>query len=274
MSKTEGKNPHKFTEEWISVSDLEVDPNIQRTKMDWPKVERIKANYNPSALGVITVSRRNRVTNIVLDGMHRRQVVSELTDGAGKVLCHVFTDLSPAEEAQMFLDLNYGNQPNILDKFRVRIIAGDEVAIAVNQLTHAYGWSVQPGTGNGIIQAVKALEEIYNRSIKYEYEPNLLQQVLLVVTRAWGNTQAGAHAVFLRGLSHFLAEHGDKIDLDNLAKRLETYDGGPTTLMTNAKALQASKRNRPPMAVAEILTEVYNKGRARKSELPPWRRRS
>jgi hypothetical protein len=273
MAKTEDIPQHDFTEEWISVGDLEHDPAIQRTKMDWNKVERIKKNFNPSALGVLTVSRRNRVSAIVLDGMHRKQAVSELTDGSGKVLCHVFTGLSRAEEAQMFLDLNAGNQPNILDKFKVRIIAGDEVAIAVNDLTHAYGWTVTPGSGHGIIQAVKALEEIYNRSIKFELEPNLLQQVLLVITRAWGNTQEGAQAVLMRGLAYFLFEHGDKIDLDSLSKRLETYEGGPVTLRANAKQLQASKRNRPPMAVAEILTEIYNKGRG-KTQLPPWRRRS
>src|SRR6188474_1918763 len=130
---------HNFVEEWISVGDLEVDPGIQRAHLDLRKIERMVANFNPAALGVITVSQRNRLTKIVLDGMHRRQTVSLVTDNTGKLLCHVFKGLTRAEEAQMFLDLNNGNPVSLLDKFAVRLVAEDPVALEIDKMTKAYG---------------------------------------------------------------------------------------------------------------------------------------
>lgn len=173
----------------------------------------------------------------------------------------------------MFLDLNYGNQPSLLDKFRVRIVAGDEVAIAVDQITKSYMWKVTPGSGDGYIQAVGALEEIYRRSVQYEYEPNLLAETLRVLTKAWGNTADASNAVLFKGLAAFLGEHGSLIDTDSLIHRLQTYEGGPMALIANAKQLQATMRNRPAMAVAIVLTEVYNKSRS-KNAVRPWSRRS
>lgn len=263
-----------FTEEWIPVSELEVDPEVQRHHLDYKKIERIKKYFNPGAVGLITVSRRNRVTNIVLDGMHRKTVVTELTDGTGKMLARVFTGLTRAEEAQMFLDLNYGNQPNVLDKFRMRIIAGDEVAIQIAEIVQGYGWTIAYANTNGHLQAVKSLERIYTTSVRQEKDPNILQLTIMVVTRAWGLERQGAQAVILDGLAAFLSEHGSNVDLDSLSKRLKNYKGGPHAFHVNAQALAGLKTIRVSMAVADLLTDLYNSGRAARSALPPWRRRS
>lgn len=274
MSSETALNPQDFTEEWIPVGDLEVDPEVQRHHLDYKKVERIKRFFNPGAVGLITVSRRNRVTNIVLDGMHRKTVVAELTDGAGKMLARVFTGLSRAEEAQMFLDLNYGNQPNVLDKFRMRIIAGDQVAIQIADLVRAYGWTIAYNNTDGNLQAVKSLERIYTNSVRLERDPNILQLTMLVVTRAWGLERAGGQAVILDGLAAFLSEHTSLVDLDSLAKRLKNYKGGPSAFHVNATALAQLKTIRVSMAVADLLTDLYNSGRSDRNSLPPWRRRS
>ena len=264
----------EFTEEWIPVSELEVDPEVQRHHLDYKKIERIKRNFNPGAVGLITVSRRNRVTNIVLDGMHRKNVVAQLTDGQGKMLARVFTGLTRAEEAQMFLDLNYGNQPNILDKFRMRIIAGDQVAIQIADMVRAYGWTINYNNTDGNLQAVKSLERIYTNSVRQEKDPNILQLTIMVVTRAWGLERAGAQAVILDGVAAFLSEHTSNVDIDSLVKRLKNYKGGPQAFHVNATALAALKTIRVSMAVADLLTDLYNSGRSERNALPPWRRRS
>jgi hypothetical protein len=262
----------KFTEEWILVGDLEIDREVQRNNIDLKKVERIKANYNPGALGVITCSRRNKVTTVVLDGQHRVQVVKELTDNEGEVLCHVFSGLTLAEEAQMFLDLNAGNQPSLLEKFRVRVVAGDEGAIDITNMVKSYGWTIGPSTQNGTLQCVGALESIYRLSKKLEFEPDLLQAVIMTITRAWGTDRDGGNAVLLQGLAFLISEHGSLLDLKRLETCLKSYQGGPMGLHTDAVQLAALRKMRVAMAVAEQVTEAYNKGRKNKL-LPPWRRR-
>jgi len=264
---------YNFTEEWIPVSELEIDRAVQRSSFDRGKVERFKRNFNPAALGVITVSRRNKVTLIIIDGMHRTQTVKELSTNEGKILCHVFTGLTKAEEAQMFLDLNAGTQPTVMDKFRVSITAENERSIAIEKLCHAYGWSINPSRNKGNIQAVTTLERIYKLSEKIEAEPNLLQVVLLCITHAWGLDPDGSKAVIMEGIAALVAEHGSNLDLDVLQRKLQNYPGGPTGLHTDAVALANMRRGRVTMAVAERLTDEYNKGRKSKG-LSPWRRRS
>lgn len=262
-----------FTEEWIPVSELDIDRAVQRSSFDKHKVERFKRNFNPAALGVITVSRRNAITLVIIDGMHRTETVRQLTTNEGKILCHVFSGLTRAEEAQMFLDLNAGTQPTMLDKFRVRLTAEDSVAIKIHEMAHAYGWTVSAVQGNGTIQCVQALERIHKLSEKLEAEPSLLQVTLMCVTHAWGQSKAGVKAVILEGIAALAGEHGSNLDLDVLQRKLRDYPGGPLGLHTDAVTLASMRRGKVSMAVAERLTDEYNKGRKTKV-LHPWRRRS
>jgi hypothetical protein len=263
-------NGQTFTEEWISVGDLEVDNRVQRDHLDLRKVERIKANFNPGALGILTVSRRNRVTNIVLDGMHRKQAVAELTDGMGKMLCHVFTGLTLAEEAQMFLDLNAGSQPNLLDKFKARLWAEDPVAVDINRILRGYGWDLGPTKRQGSIAAPGAIERIYRRSLLREEEPNALQMAVLTVTRAWGTGEPGAvRGELLEGIAAMYSRYGDKLDVDTLIKVLGRYKGGPVNVYADAQQLAALKKTSMSMAVAERVVDEYNKGRKSRS-LTQW----
>lgn len=261
-----------FQEEYLLVGDLEIDRTVQRSNLDLKKVERIKAKFNPGALGVITVSRRNAVTVVVLDGQHRVQAVKELTDNQGEILCHVFDKLSVEEEAQMFLDLNAGNQPSVLDKFRVREVAGDEAALNIASMARSYGWIINSSAQNGHLQCVGALESIYRNSLAMEAEPNLVQATIMVVTRAWGLDRNGVNAVILQGLAALIGEHGSNLDLSRLEGALKRYPGGPIGLHTDATQLAALKKTRVSMAVAEQVTETYNKGLKNKT-LSAWRRR-
>lgn len=272
MSDKKAVKEAKFTEEMIPVGDLQVDPNIQRYALSMKKVEHIVRHFNPAALGVATVSRRNRVTNILLDGWTRRQAVAEVTDGRGELLCHVFEGLTRAEEAQMFLDLNAGNQPNLLEKFRARLITEDPVAVGINDIARSYGWSVGPAAGNSTIQAIGALERIYRRSEAAELEPNALQMAILVVTRAWGTDKHSVQAVILEGLAALWSEYTSDLDVDRLVHKLTTYPGGSLGLHTDATAMASLRRGQVSMAVAELVSDEYNKGKQSK-KLPPWRKK-
>jgi len=266
-------NEAKFTEEWLSVGDLTIDRSVQRDHLDLGKVERIVKRFNPSALGIITVSQRNAVTYIVLDGMHRTQAVKELTDNTGKVLCHVFHDLTRKDEAQMFLDLNDGTQPTLIDKYQKRLITEDPTAVGIEELLHSYNFEIGNNNQNGFINAVGAVERVYLKSLKMEAEPNLLQLVLISITHAWGNNRDGAVSSILEGLGAFFAVHGASVDLDRFKRKLELYKGGPLGLLTDARGLAAIRKGKVSMAVAELLTDEYNKG-AKTKFLAAWKQRS
>lgn len=259
-----------FTEEWIAVKDMDVDPSIQRFGLDLKKVSRMVKNFNEAALGVVVVSRRDPVTQIILDGWHRHQTVKEVTENGGKMLAHVFEGLTRAQEAQLFLDLNAGNQPSLLEKFKARLIAEDPVAVGIDEITRSYTWTVGPNHGD--ISCIGALERIYLRSEAAEYEPNLLQVALLVVTRAWGREYGGVQAPILEGIASLYAVHTSILDLDRLVTKLQAYPGGPVGLQSDARTLASVRRGKLSMSVAELVTDEYNKGKTSKA-LPPWRKR-
>lgn len=264
-----------YKTEDLKVAELIVDHKVQRAHMKLSKVERIKRDFNRGALGVIVVSRRADGDQIVLDGMHRVQAVKELTDATGVVPCHVFEGLSLKEEAKMFLDLNMGDRPTAIDKFKVSVIMGDPQSAKIDELVQAYGWEVNPSPGVGHIQAIQALEQLYRLSEKLEADPHLIQMLLLVVTRAWGLDRFGTQAAMVAGLGRFLAEYGSQIDVDRLVEKLKNYPGGPQTLLAEATQVANVRRMKTSMAVADQVTGAYNRGlRSEAAKLPEWRHRS
>ena len=262
-----------YTTEWLPAGSIEIDHSVQRTALDQNKIERFKKKFNPAALGIITVSRRNAVTNVAVDGMHRTRVVVELFGPDEKILCHVFHGLTRAEEAQMFLDLNAGTQPSLLDKFKVRLTAEDPIAVEIDKLTKAYGWTIQGGVAKGVIQAVGALERIYRKSLKIDAEPNLLLVSVMCATHAWGNDPLGVQATILEGIAAVAEEYGSVMDLEILQRKLRNYAGGPAGLHTDAVQMASIRKGRVTMGVAERLVDEYNKGRQKKT-LHTWRRRA
>jgi hypothetical protein len=265
-----------FTTVRMSVKDLEVDTKVQREIHSARKVDDIIKNFNPAALGVITVSKRNAVTYIILDGWHRWSAVRALTDNAGELLCNVFEGLTLEEEAQLCLDLNATNQFNAMDKFRQRLITGEPVAAGMDKTTKAYGWVIQRQGGNGTLQCVQALERVWRRSEAAGWDPNVLQDVVMVLNRAWGNDKAAGSAMIIEALAAFLTEYDGKIDFDRLYSRLSQYPGGPSALLNDAETIAAARRMRVPMAVADQITDHYNRnptGPGLKTRaLPAWRR--
>lgn len=261
-----------FTEEYLPVSDLIIDRDVQRSFLNIRRVEHMVLHYNPAALGVITVSRRNAATNAVVDGMHRVETIRRVTTNAGEVLCHVFTNLTKAEEAQMFLDLNFKGDPSLTDRFRVRIIADDPDAKYIDKITRAYGWVISPTGGKGKINAVGTVEKILKAGRRIEFEPELLQATLMVASHAWGNDEDAVRATLLEGVAAVIVEYQSALDLKRLEERLKYYTGGPHQLYLDGKQFAASRKiGRVSMGVAERIVDDYNTGMKTRA-LTPWRK--
>lgn len=252
----------------VSAAEMEIDTHLQRDHLDERKVDRIVRDYNPDALGIITVSQRNRVTKIILDGWHRQVATLRKFDGGGELLTRVFTGLSPKEEAILFLLLNSGNQPNLLDKYRINLVAEDPTAVGIDNIVKQFGLVVGP-PGKGNIQCVGALRKVYTMSLKGEYDPNLLDLALRAATSAWGSDSQGLQAVMVEGIALFLAKHGEKLDYQRVITRLRDFTGGPGGLHNKARANAANRGMRLPHSVADLLTDQYNRGLGSR-KLPVW----
>lgn len=265
---------NKYSEEEIGVGALTIDHKVQRAAIDMAKVQNIVSNYNPDAIGVITVSRRDEDNQVVLDGWHRVEAVRRLTDNQGTVPARVFEGLTLQEEASMFLALNTTNQPKLYDRWNVRVTEGDPIAVEVTETLRHFGWKPNNQQADGSMCAIGSLERIYLLSEKAQVEPNLVHATIMVLTKAWGHNRFAVVAPIFEGVGRLIAEHGSKLDLTNLIAALKEYKGGPQSLHQEARVLANLRNVRIAMAVADQLTERYNKGKkSEKNQLPAWRHR-
>lgn len=259
----------RSTVEMVDVSKLEIDPKMQRDHLDIRKIERIKRDYNPDALGIITASKRNAVETVILDGGHRWRATVEVTENQGKLLTRVFTGLTRQEEAVLFLLLNSGNQPNLLDKFRINLVAENPIAVGIDNIVKQFGLGVGPAGNDNMVQCVGAMRRVYIMSLKGEYDPNLLDLSLRAITNAWGRDSQGTQAVIIEGIALFLAKNSANVDFARTSDRLKVFPGGAMGLHAKARANAANRGMRMPHSVADLVTDIYNKG-LNSRKLPVW----
>lgn len=262
MSKT------TYVIETIPANKLEVDRRVQRDELNDRKVRQIEADFNPDALGVITVSRRKDRGLYIVDGWHRVEA-AKLKDPEYPLVCHVFEGLTVPEEALMFLALNNRTAVSMLEKYKVLLSAEDEDALMIEKITTEHGWKVHPQPAPGHIQAIGALYRIHAASQKMEAQPHLLEATLIVITRAWNNDQAASQAVILEGIARVFAAYPGKVIVSVLFEKLRDLKGGPRDLHTRARALADTRNGRVTNAVAELVVDAYNKN-ARGRALPVW----
>lgn len=266
------------TVEEIPVEDLEIDPKLQRP-LDKNKVNRMFKKFTPNGVGTLAVSRRIKPTsNIVIDGQHRREVLRlKLPEGGPKVVrCEVFTGLSKAQEATLFLVLNDATKPRAVDQFRLAVEAEDPTAVAVNNLLNAYGFELAtyPRTGN--IAAVDVMRRIYVKSEKSGFEPNTLQLTLLIIERSWDGVPGSAAGIMMDAISAMINEYGDKLDIAEFVARLRDHKA--EDLIFEGRHHAKVKNVMPSMGLAEVLVGKYNvdsRGHRRqgKARLWDWGRR-
>lgn len=261
----------KFKEEKLKVATLETDPRVQRP-LNAKRVEAMVKNFSYAGLGVLAVSRRNAVTDVLIDGQHRKEALLRVSDGQGEALCHVYEGLSLADEAELFLLLNNSSKPNLIDKHLVSVTAGEEMAVDIERLVAEYGWKVSALGGPASITAIGSLQKIWRFSERVEADPHLITMALLAVTRAWGTQYAGVRGVILEGLAAMFNEYKDRLDLDRLVRTMKGTEDGPQGLHDRAQFYSKQERITMPMAVARLLVAQYNVG-AKTKALEGWRRR-
>lgn len=257
----------------VPVKDLIVDPQVQRAFLNMNKVERMMAKYNPLALGRALVSKRPDGSQVVLDGMHRRELQHRMFGDTATLPVEQYTGLTREQEAQLFLDRNAGDKPNTIDRYKVGLVAGIEKIVEIDKLVHAYGWTVSPFGGTGNLSCVVALQNLWDFSVKEEKQPNLVQMALSIITKAWGTDAQGGQGHLITGIGRVVGEYGDQLSVDVLIDRLRNYSGGPVALSATARQYASMRKQALPMAVAELLVEAYNKGLGTKTQLRKWNKR-
>lgn len=259
----------------VSLSDLTTNDVTQRVEgVDRRRVDRMASEFDPTALGVIVVSHREDGSMKVLDGMHRITAAGK-AGYSRKVDALVFTGLTRAEEAELFLRYNTKKDPSALSKFKARVTANDPVAVDIDRIVREAGlYFSRGGRGQesnvGAVGAVVQLEAAYTSCSGVKPKgayPGVLTDVLTVLVEAWGKDPASVDALLISGMAKVLGVYGDQVDLDRMVTSLSAM--APGLLKSKARGRAEVVRTRVADMVAWFIVDQYNRGK-RKGNLPAW----
>jgi len=246
----------------VAVSTLNIDPAIQR-QLDRRRVERIANDLNVDAIGVITVSQREGGSLFVVDGMHRVEAL-KLAGGEGEsVDARVFTGLTIAEEAGLFIRLNTMKTPQAFDLFKARIVEEEPVAVAIRDMLAEHGWRLSSNGKKGDFVAVAAIERVYR------LDPEIASQVISVITRLWGSDPDGVDGRIVEGFGALFNRYRAALNADELVTRVSREIGNPGKLLGLGRDYRAIHGKTLTRSIASVLLDRYNKNRKTKA-LPPW----
>ncbi len=263
--------------ETLKTADLTIDPEVQRA-LRKARVEELAREFDPEALGVLTGNRRADGTVVIVDGQHRWAAAKEVGHPSLKV--QVYQGLSRSDEAALFRKRNNTKIVSIIDRFRVRLIEEEPVAVEIMKYLADNGWhiAVARKTYSGAFASVGAIEWVYygaNRS--KEPTPWAARQTIEVLTAAWGTQAETMAAPLIRGMGTFLVRYSDanengsehQVDLTKLIHQMQKYPGGPIKMAADASFTAQTRRMPTADAVASILTNEYNWKRT-VNRLPEW----
>lgn len=259
--------------ELVKLEDTFV-PTAERGKqrvegIDEKRVAHIAENFNPDALGVFIISRRTSGALAVLDGAHRRSAAIRV--GLKRpVRAIVFTGLSSQEEAKLFLDYNTKKDPSAVSKFLAKVASGDRGSINVYRIAIGNNWRISNQKGRRNILAVAALQSVYvdgAKSLPTGEYPELLDQVLKIITEAWGYDEDSVNRSIISGVGQVLGRYGEAVESAGLVRAANHFT--PIGLLAAARNVHEYQGSTLAAAVASILVGRYNK-RRRVNQIPDW----
>lgn len=263
MSKPDDSNrlPHKGRLEWVRVSEVKIEDEAQREKINFAFVNKlVNEGVDPDKLGFPLLSKRADGTYRVIDGMHRIEALKEAGFGDSLVQCEVIVDLTLEQEAAMFLSRNNRLAVGIFDKFRIRLTKGDLVACDIDRIVRAQGLRIARSGEDGSVSAVAALEKVYHKDYR------ALVRTLKIERAAFGTHRQVFDAKLIEGIGNVCYRFNGDLNDDELISRLQK--GGTNSLLGKATVIKKVTGRSMADCVAAAVVETYNVGR--KQKLPSW----
>lgn len=254
---------HKYGVD-VAVGDIKVDLAVQRATVP-ARVRKLTANFNPTLVGELLVSERPEGL-FVLDG-HHRLTAAESANGNGPstVTCEIFTGLSKADEARLFMGRN--DRANIarVDRDRNLATSGDQNALDVEMAAQSAGFifvadRAEDSTFRDLAAGVAIMRMAERRKYIDLSGPEHLARVFGIYSRAYGNKER-PESLLLKALSRIFVGKLE-VDEDRLYDKLRGLP--PQQLVASAKQRQVEESVTRGIstvrAALELIAEQYNRG--------------
>lgn len=252
----------------LRLAELQIDPEVQRHKLDMRWVLDLTKRWNPLHAGVLVVSARPNGVNAVLDGWHRMATMRLL--GIEQWDCETFWGLGEGEEADVFLGHNDQRGVHTHDMFRLRLRRGDPHAHAVVRILRHHGTRVAYSTADGYA-CVALLERIH--------QLQLLGATVGLIEQCWPGEPDARRTIVVEGVALFLRNYAEDKNYREQRALMQFSLPPPALglplLLRRARTDAQSTREPAYFEFADLLRSRYNEGlRNRLPELRLIRGRS
>lgn len=232
----------------VPIENCIVDPRYQREIKE--RHPALRDEFDPALLGVLEGSERDSGEVAVFDGQHRLERLRR--DGQATAPVMVHQGLTPEQEADLFRRLQEGRQPlSQVETFRARLFAEDPVAVSMDGIARSKGFTI--GAGPGSLQAIVAVERVFNRG-------NL--EETLDFLNLWHGEKRALESGMIDGLSRFL-ELYPEADRERVRELLA--DTSPTVIWRRTVEVMEVARSSRARAVLEVIRSLIS---SRKHPLP------
>ncbi len=234
-------------------------PKAQRTAPSKAWVKKIVANFQPAAIGTLRVSEQSSGKLYVLDGIGRLEAIKESGHGEEKIKCEVWTGLTLAQEAELFVLSNTARTVGMFDKWDKGRMHGSQDCIGVQRICKKHGWRiVRNGSADGSVKCVKALLSVWD----FDGNGSILDLAIQCLTRAYAHDVWALNGALIGGVARFLRD-APGVPTEELASKLSASYPSATRLLLAAKARAESDRGSLASNVA-TLAERTLKARKRR----------
>lgn len=262
-AQTQNSMQRTAKREWVPLGKMRIPPHAQRD-LKPPFVAKLLANFDLDRFGYPVVSKRGDLYH-VLDGQQRTAALRQwIGDGweRQKVECQVFHGLNDADEAGLFVDLNFHLNVQAIDKYQKQVEAGREPESSVESVVRSCGLVTSKGKGAGHIVAVSALVRVYQRT-----DGQALAKTLRILSESYGDRGLEGHLI--EGIGLLCQRYNGGLEFENAVKRLSSVRGGVNGLLGAAEVTRRQTGCSRPHSIAGAAVEIINQGRGGK-KLPAW----
>lgn len=253
-------NKKYVTSESIALNIPIVDPPVgakgsYQRDLDLKRVKGIAKTFNVMLVNV-HVSLRKDGTYALVDGQHCTRGAVEAGHGDLRVPMKVYHNLTLADEAKLFRDLNFLRKGmKAFQLFNARIQYHDPEALEIVSILKKQGCHLTRGTNQGGVRAIEAVLSAYKVS------PENLDRSISSLYKWLDGAPEAFDSVLIRTMSAFFETFADLIDQEHLVARLQVHT--PSTIRNQIKRdAKLSIGNKRSVMISTIVA-LYNKGTRR-----------
>lgn len=247
----------QFKTEFKSINSKQilVDEDYQRP-VDYARVKKIVANFNPNLVNPIKVSFRNR-KYYCFDGQHTLSALKARNENNNLTVdCKVYYGMAKEDEAKLFAEQN-GISKGIISQQKMKslYVSKDIDVIDFKKTVESCGFKCDFGSAGGSkrLACYSTAFQIYKRHGALH-----LINVLNVSMDAWGGLPESVSQEIVIGLDMFIRAYADEYNRKHLVKRLSLVSPSVVRSEMRSKKFGGNKR------YAATIYDIYCKGTSTK----------